>query len=80
MSLGLGFLLLLFLLIGAASASAEPLAASEPAAVGSLGILDQVWEWLASLLGGVPPGGSNPGGGQVGGGEGGIFIDPSGQG
>ena len=82
MSLGLGFLLLLFLLFGAASASAEPLAASEPATVGALGILDQVWEWLASLLSGVPPGGSHPGGGPLDGlnGDAGVFIDPLGNG
>jgi len=80
MSLGVGFLLLLFFLIGAVSASAEPLAASETAAVGSFDVLDQVWEWLASLLSSDPPGSSHPGGGILSGVDGGLFIDPNGGG
>ncbi len=79
MSLGVGLFLLLFLLIGAVSASAEPQAASETAAVGSSDVLDQVWEWLASLLSGDPPGHSNPGA-HVNGVDAGVFIDPLGGG
>lgn len=81
MSLGIGLFLLLFLVVGVMSASAEPLAGAQAGDFGILeDLLDQVWEWVESLMSGGPRGGSNPGQGAQDGfnGEGGGFIDPLG--
>jgi len=78
MSLGLALVLLLVFLAGAAPASAEPLAKSEASTVGTFALLDQVWEWLVSLVSSGSTGSSNPGGGHLDGLEGGAFIDPLG--
>jgi hypothetical protein len=49
----LGFCLLLLLMFLAGPASAEPQAAPEAKrAVESVDLLDRVWEWLTSLVGG----------------------------
>jgi hypothetical protein len=79
MSLGVGLLLLLVVLAGAAPVSAEPLAALEAKAVEHFDLMDWAWEWLTSLVSDATPGGSSaPGGGILDGVEGGAFIDPLG--
>ena len=79
MSLGVGLLLLLVILVGAAPVSAEPLAASKATAK-HFDLMNWAWEWLTSLVGDAPPGGSVPGGGVLDGFDGGGFMDPNGTG
>jgi hypothetical protein len=80
MSLGVGMLLLLVVLAGSASASAEPLAAPKARAVESFDVVGWVWDWLGSLLSSNPAADSTGGSGHLNGLEGGGFIDPNGSG
>jgi hypothetical protein len=79
MSLGFALMwLVVCLLAGAVSASAEPLSGPEPTVAESFGLLDWAWEWLTSLMGDAPTGSSTGGGDSLNEVDGGAFIDPLG--